>query len=283
MEKLQLNFNEIDENKILKELKENKVAKDLIDRLNLKDEVIIQSYDLILNYIRESSFCDSSCTSKDTCIKKSKMYRYDLYVDENNNLQERMIICPYYKDYYKRKKNLIYTTFDEDVILDDKSKDFIIDNINIFGNVKKLTNILTHNKETNGIYFQLKDSVTRLNLVKSLAYRLLGNEEVAIVKFQDMLMDIKEEFKLVSDDKIIDKVNRVSILIIDGIGHESITNWSRDEILYSLLDNRIQNKKTTILCSEYTIDELKSAYRIKGNQDALKVEKLIDKIKEIDK
>ena len=70
------------------------------------------------------------------------------------------------------------------------------------------------------------------------------------------------------------------ILVIDGLGNESITNWSRDEILLSILDNRIQLDKTTILCSEYSIEQLKKIYKI-GYSDAIKVEQLIEKIKEL--
>ena len=48
----------------------------------------------------------------------------------------------------------------------------------------------------------------------------------------------------------------------------------------SLLDNRIQSDKTTILCSEFSLEELKKIYKINYNDD-VKSNQIIDKINEI--
>ena len=70
------------------------------------------------------------------------------------------------------------------------------------------------------------------------------------------------------------------VLIIDGIGNEAISAWSRDDILLSLLDNRQQMDKTTILTCEYEIEDLKKLYKL-GYNDDIKVNQLIEKIKDI--
>ena len=101
---------------------------------------------------------------------------------------------------------------------------------------------------------------------------------------QELLVDIKEEFNTNPDQKVLDKIAKASILIIDGLGQEAITPWSRDEILFSILDNRLQNNKITIICSEYSKKELKELYAMsRAGNDSLKVNKLIEKIEEIDR
>ena len=71
-------------------------------------------------------------------------------------------------------------------------------------------------------------------------------------------------------------------MILDGLGNEAITTWSRDEILLSILDNRLQSDKITILCSEFSLDDLKKLYKVNYN-DEVKVNQIIEKINEIKK
>jgi len=282
--KINLISQDIDYERILQEIKTNEIALKLIKELNLTDNEIKENYVLINNYIKENKSC-FNCKGKDNCSKATKMYKYTLIRSEDM-LEESIIICPYFKDYYKRKENIVYTTFDEDIILDESQKNFLADNINLFGNdlIKKLTSIIKKENIYNGFYLENKDSKIRLNLIKSLSYKLLAKFDVAIVKMQELLVDIKEEFNTNPDQKVLDKIAKASILIIDGLGQEAITPWSRDEILFSILDNRLQNNKITIICSEYSKKELKELYAMsRAGNDALKVNKLIEKIEEIDR
>ena len=146
--------------------------------------------------------------------------------------------------------------------------------------VKKIISIQKGIK-VNGAYLQVANSKIRLKLVKSLAYALLANHNVSIVKFSDLLKVIKSEFKITGNNTyqtIIDS----EILILDGLGNEAITTWSRDEILLSILDNRLQSDKITILCSEFSLDDLKKLYKVNYN-DEVKVNQIIEKINEIKK
>ena len=113
-----------------------------------------------------------------------------------------------------------------------------------------------------------------------LAYGLLLNHKVTIVKFSDFLKIIKSEFKVKDGPTAFKTAMESDVLIIDGIGNEAISTWSRDDILLSLLDNRQQMDKTTILTSEYEIEDLKKLYKI-GYNDDIKVNQLIEKIKDI--
>jgi len=62
------------------------------------------------------------------------------------------------------------------------------------------------------------------------------------------------------------------------VGGESVTAWSRDEILLPLLNHRLDQNLTTIFISEFAIEQLPLLYTLQN--DELKAKKFISKIKE---
>ena len=214
------------------------------------------------------------------CNHFTKGHRYGLKRDDDNDLTDYFTICDYYKDYYVRKNNLIYTTFNQDNILDESQKRFILDNPQLLGleYIKKIIQI-QNNDNVSGVYLKVSNSKIRLKIIQSLAYNLLLNHKVSIVKFSDLLKNIKSEFKT-SGNETYNLLLDSEILIVDGLGNEAITSWSRDEILLSILDNRLQNDKVTILCSEFSIEDLRKIYKI-GYNDDVKANQLVEKIKDI--
>ena len=98
-------------------------------------------------------------------------------------------------------------------------------------------------------------------------------------------LDLHEDVKRMSlGDKrklaiITAFMNDPDVLILDDIGGESITSWSRDDILLPLLNARIDQHLTTIFISEFSLEQLPLLYTIQ--KDHLKAEKLISKMKEL--
>ena len=279
MEKLNLNYNNLNFDEILSFIKNSSLGKQLIEELKLSDKEIIDHYELINNYIKINKRCEN-CKSMSNCDHSTKGHRYGLKRDLDNQLTDYFTICNLYKEYYIKKKNLLYTTFNEEDLLDESQKNFIIDNVNILGMdfVKKIINIQKGIK-VRGAYLQISNSKIRLKLVKSLSYALLSNHNVSVVKFSDLLKVIKSEFKITGNNTYQTVIDS-DILVIDGLGNEAITTWSRDEILLSILDNRLQSDKITILCSEFSLEDLKKLYKINYN-DEVKVNQIIDKINQI--
>ncbi|WP_331835886.1 hypothetical protein [Erysipelothrix piscisicarius] len=70
------------------------------------------------------------------------------------------------------------------------------------------------------------------------------------------------------------------MLVLDDLGAEPITSWSRDEILLSILNERLENKKKTIITSNYSPDMLVDLYKLdnKGTSDEIRAKRLVDRI-----
>ncbi len=64
----------------------------------------------------------------------------------------------------------------------------------------------------------------------------------------------------------INKVKYAKRLIIDDLGQESISQWSRDDILNAIIAFRLEKGLYTIITSNYTKKELLGLYTISGNE-----------------
>ncbi|MBL0701537.1 MAG: ATP-binding protein [Spiroplasma sp.] len=92
--------------------------------------------------------------------------------------------------------------------------------------------------------------------------------------------DFIEKTKRFGDNNIhyINKVKYAKRLIIDDLGQESITSWSRDDILNSIIAFRLEKKLHTTITSNYYQRELTSIYTLR-EIEAKKAKGIVNKIK----
>ncbi|MBR6072899.1 MAG: primosomal protein DnaI, partial [Bacilli bacterium] len=66
------------------------------------------------------------------------------------------------------------------------------------------------------------------------------------------------------------------------IGAESVTAWSRDEVLQTILQYRMDEELPTFFTSNLTIDELeRHLSETKDNIDKVKARRIIERIKQL--
>ena len=116
----------------------------------------------------------------------------------------------------------------------------------------------------------------------SAAFNELAKKRITteIVYYPELLRDLKSDFDLFGDT--IDYLENVDLLLIDDIGAEKVTEWSRDEILGTLLQHRMNNYKTTFFTSNLTIEELEQHLIISSNIDEkVKARRIIERVKQL--
>ena len=93
----------------------------------------------------------------------------------------------------------------------------------------------------------------------------------------------KETFN--DDDEYRNRFNyikTVELLLIDDIGAETTTSWSRDEILGTILQYRMQAKLPTFFTSNFTIQELEEHLSLANNSiEKVKARRIIERIKQL--
>ena len=71
------------------------------------------------------------------------------------------------------------------------------------------------------------------------------------------------------------------MLLLDDIGAENCSNWSRDEVLGPILQYRMENHLPTFFTSNLTLDELEAALAVTSSGvDKVKAKRIIERIKQ---
>ena len=100
------------------------------------------------------------------------------------------------------------------------------------------------------------------------------------IHFPTFLMDLKSSFGNEGVNSSIELMKNLDYLVIDDVGGESVTSWSRDEILSAIIAYRLQNQRATFFTSEYSLEKLKKLYTLKAG-DKERVERLISRMKAV--
>ncbi len=101
----------------------------------------------------------------------------------------------------------------------------------------------------------------------------------ALIYYPEFLRDLKASFGKDFDEKF-NYAKKSDILLLDDIGAENISAWSRDEILGPILQYRMDSKLPTFFSSNLSIDELEvHLSQSKDKIDKIKAKRIIERIK----
>lgn len=129
-----------------------------------------------------------------------------------------------------------------------------------------------HGSFGSGKTYLLTALLNELNLAK--------NVSTEIVYFPEVLRSLKEDFDLFGYR--MNRYQNVDILLLDDIGAEKVTDWGRDEVLGTILQARMEKKKTTFFTSNLTIEELEQNLSLtKTSVDKVKARRVIERIKQL--
>ena len=106
-----------------------------------------------------------------------------------------------------------------------------------------------------------------------------GNE-VIFLHVPSFIAGLSDHFK---DNSLTDKIMKIAtatIVIFDDIGAESLTEWSRDEVLGVILQRRMDNQLPTFFTSNMNFDALTIHFaQVKNSYDDVKAKRLMERIR----
>lgn len=128
---------------------------------------------------------------------------------------------------------------------------------------------LLNEKEKRGIYLAGPPGVGKTYLCIGVGnYFARKGKRVAFVNVPKLISSLKLLFK---DNDAMEKrlaqIVQADIAVFDDIGGESVTAWSRDDILLPLLDARMNERKRTYFTSNYTMAELEKRLSLGGGRN----------------
>lgn len=132
-----------------------------------------------------------------------------------------------------------------------------------------------------GLYIEGSNGTGKTHLAAAIALQLIGQGVPVVCKTSsDLLGDIKRSFdeSSASEYEILRAYKDVDLLIIDDLGKEQCTDWSMST-LYSILNDRYEDMKPTIITTNYGDADLARALTPKGYDDT-KIRAIISRLRE---
>ena len=136
-------------------------------------------------------------------------------------------------------------------------------------------------KEFKGLYLHGNFGCGKTFLISAL-FNELSQKRITslVVYYPDLLGEIKGDFDSFNDK--MEYLKNVDLLLLDDIGAEKVTEWSRDEVLGTILQSRMNNHKTTFFTSNLNISELERHLTMSSySDDAVKARRIIERIKQL--
>lgn len=143
-------------------------------------------------------------------------------------------------------------------------------------------NFAHHRKNGDGLYIEGTNGTGKTHLAAAIALQLIGEGIPVICKASsDLLLDIKKSFynECTREHEILDVYKKVDLLIIDDLGKEQCSDWSMST-LYSIMNDRYEDMKPTIITTNYNTDNLIKALTPKGFDNS-KIIAIISRLREI--
>ena len=132
-----------------------------------------------------------------------------------------------------------------------------------------------------GLYIEGTNGTGKTHLAAAIALQLI-NEGVPVVckTSSDLLLDIKKAYddEYTKESAVLDVYKSVDLLIIDDLGKEQCSDWSMSN-LYSILNDRDEDMKPTIITTNYGAEDLVRALTPKG-YDNTKIVAIISRLRE---
>lgn len=152
-----------------------------------------------------------------------------------------------------------------------------------------ISSIINKN-ETKGLYLHGTYGTGKTYMAIATLNRLADDEKtVAQVNISDFLSNVKSRFDIQGDTFLkdtIQKLKEVDALLIDDIGGEVVSQWSREEIIYPILNYRMDNNKLTFFTSNLPLDKYAETLKIQHKElgfEAISIGRLLERIKALSK
>ncbi len=263
----------------------NKEFMNFVYGLNVKEEILMKYTSRLEDSFLECKNCEK-CTSLLDC--KNHMPGY-VYTPEarDNQIVFSYDACPKKQKYlidndYKKNLDLLEMSEDikeasfKDIYKDDKNR------VPIIKYFKEFMDNYNNENKPKGIYLNGSFGSGKTYLIASLFNEMAkkGIKSV-LIYYPEFLRSLKASFQSDYNEKF-NYVRKVPLLLLDDIGAENCSNWSRDEILGPLLQYRMENHLPTFFTSNLTLEELEKNLSITtANIDTVKARRIIERIKQL--
>jgi len=213
------------------------------------------------NYLNQFVLADfNPLETKSFLFTKTVNEQYKFYLLDENNPEDWAYISQFISslEEFKVKKDLV-KTFVED---------------------------LKHPQTAKGWYLTGPMGVGKTQLLRFLTVLAASKyqRQVVLTSTSYLINKVKASFGEVDSNSnaFLNQLAQVDILVLDDLGAEQVTPWVRDDLLFNLLNYRMENRKLTYFSSNLDWGQLKKHYNYQPNtfepNKGLKTARLLERI-----
>ena len=266
--------------KDLKLIKNDEYLNRIITERKLPDFFLEENYSCFSRVMNSRKLCEG-CKGLDECRQASKGKR--LAMEYDGVLLEEIEYCDYALN-KKGKENLlaryVYCDIARNLV------DLDLNNVRYADDQKQLYLLLAallYSKREKGIYICGDFGVGKTYLCTALANSLVkSGKKVAFVKVSNFFNEIRSAIGSNPEliDKNINKLKSAQFLFMDDIGTESVSEFVRDDILFRILDYRLENRLITVFTSNLNKEDLLKHYQYdrKDKANLMNAKRLLERI-----
>ena len=263
----------------------DKEFKEYVNKLNVAEDILIKYTSRLEDAFIECKNC-LKCKGLDTCKNKVLGYAYTPLA-KDKRIEFSYIICKYQQEentktaYQKNlellemPKDIKNATF-KDMYKDDKAR------VPIVKYFKDFLDKYDKEDRQKGIYLNGSFGSGKTYLIAAL-FNEMAKKGVrsVLIYYPEFLRSLKASFQTNYDEKF-NYIKKVPLLLLDDIGAENCSNWSRDEVLGPILQYRMENHLPTFFTSNLTLEELEHSLAITSSGvDKVKARRIIERIKQL--
>ena len=266
--------------KNIEQFKNDEYLGKIIKESRLPDPFVDENYNVFLRVFDSRKKCEG-CKGLEECGQLSEGERLSLKYDPV--LIEEIEYCNY--ALAKKNKEDIFRKY----VYCDIAKNLAgldLSNVKYTEDQKqlylKLAAIL-NDKRDKGLYVSGDVGVGKTYLCSALANSLVKKgKKVAYVKATDFFNEMRSYVGTYSDIiyRTISSLKNVEYLFIDDLGTEAVSDFVRDDILFRILDHRMENKLITIFISNLNKSDLLKHYQYDRKEKAnlMNAKRLMERI-----
>lgn len=149
--------------------------------------------------------------------------------------------------------------------------------------IAAIANFLTEfnrNKHARGLYLDGNFGVGKTYLLAALANSIARKgTKVIFLHVPSFIASLSSHFEDNSLNDEIDRIADAPVVIFDDIGAETLSEWSRDDVLGVILQKRMDNELPTFFSSNLNLELLSDHFaQVKNSNNTLKAARLMERV-----
>ena len=250
----------------------------------ITQDMIEKSMSKLYEYTNQSLDCDR-CESLEKCINFMTGYQPELVLSRNSiDVVYKRCRRKVLADEKKKNEKLIKSLYVPRDILQATFEDFEGDSGRLDAGDKAATFLMNYEagKKVKGLYLYGKFGVGKSYILGAIANELARKQiSSMIVYVPELLREMKSSIADSTLNEKIEALKKEPILMLDDIGAEAMSSWTRDEILGPILQFRMLESLPTFFTSNFDFKGLEHhlTYSQRGEEEKMKAMRIMERIR----